>query len=264
MKYDYVYIGADPELFLKDTSGNYVSSIDKIGGTKSNPKKIDIAGTAVQEDNVAVEYNIVPSQTVEEFVANNFLAISYLDRRAKELGLSLAMDATALFPKSELEDMRALQFGCEPDFNVWSNEYQSPPALDSTNWNLRTAGGHIHVGYKNPTEESSIELVKAMDLFVGLPAIKYDTDVVRRTRYGTAGSCRFKPYGVEYRTPSNFWIKSRQAMVWIYKQTHAAISFLNRGGKIDEEDCSLIISGINSPNRDYSHGILNYLETKYA
>lgn len=264
MKYDHIYIGADPELFLVNNHGSFVSAIDKFGGTKAEPKKIDDLGTAVQEDNVAVEYNIIPSATQEEFVQNNFIAIKYIEDRAAELGLRTSFVASAKFSEEQLTDMRAITFGCEPDYNVWENKYQTPPALEEDNWNLRTAGGHIHVGYKNPSESASIELVKALDIFVGLASVRYDQDVIRRSRYGKAGACRFKPYGVEYRTPSNFWTKHRFTMEWIFKQTKAAINFLNNGGTVDEEDASLIVSGINSTDRNYSVGVLNYLETKYA
>jgi hypothetical protein len=38
----------------------------------------------------------------------------------------------------------------------------------------------------------------------------WDSDVNRRLLYGKAGTIRIKPYGIEYRTLSNFWLKGVQ------------------------------------------------------
>lgn len=255
-----VLIGADPELFLKESNGHFVSSIDKIGGTKYDPRPIDEFGNSVQEDNVAVEYNITPAKTRDAFIFSNQKVLSYLEEHVKKLGLSFAKDAAAFFPDEELQDYRALTFGCEPDYNAWTGNENPPIEVSEEFRNLRSAGGHIHVGYENPNRVDSDELVKAMDVFLGCQSIKYDEDTLRRKLYGKAGSCRYKQYGVEYRTLSGFWIHSPEMQGWAFDQTHKAIDFLNKGNRIDDKHAEIISQCVN--NADDS--ALSFIERKYG
>ena len=72
-------IGADPELFLVDAAGAFVSSIGLIGGSKDHPRPLPIGdGFAVQEDNVTLEYNIPASGSKDELVSNIQAAMSFL------------------------------------------------------------------------------------------------------------------------------------------------------------------------------------------
>ena len=255
-----VSIGADPELFLKGSNGHFVSSIDKIGGTKHAPRPIDDLGNSVQEDNVAVEYNITPAKSRDAFIASNQKVLSYLSGYVKQLGLSFAQDAAAFFPDEELQDYRALTFGCEPDFNAWTERENNPPELTEETRNLRSAGGHIHVGYVDPDFDKSNRLVKAMDVFLGCQSIKYDPDNLRRKLYGRPGACRYKPYGVEYRTLSNFWILSPDMQGWAYDQTHKAIDFLNNGGDVSEKHAEVIARCINAAD----DSALSFIERSYG
>lgn len=259
MKYTNILIGADPELFLKKDD-KYISSVGKIGGTKREPLPIDSYGTAIQEDNVAVEYNIPPTNSVNDFIAFNTFALSHLGIRAKKLGLSLSIDASALFTDDELCTPQAMIFGCDPDWNAWLNEQNQSPEINEQTYYLRSAGGHIHIGYTKPTEEANIALVKAMDLFVGAPSIEYDTDTKRRSLYGKPGAFRHKKYGVEYRTLSNFWIASSDLMRWVYSRTLRAVEFLNTGNTIKTEHFAAIHSAIN--NLDYP--ALRTLQEEYG
>lgn len=85
--------------------------------------------------------------------------------------------------------------------------------------------GHIHIGYPNPSVETTEKIVKAFDIFVVLPSLLLDTDKERRKLYGKAGAFRFKdPWGVECRALSNFWIHSDDSMRWVYNQTIKAVN----------------------------------------
>lgn len=58
-------------------------------------------------------------------------------------------------------------------------------------------------------------LIPLMDLFVGIPSVLIDRDPnasSRRMMYGKAGDFRYQPHGIEYRTLSNFWLKSYTLM----------------------------------------------------
>jgi len=114
----------------------------------------------------------------------------------------------------------------DPDLNVYLKQQNESPSSNTT---LRTCGGHIHIGYDNPSIETSEKIVYAMDMMLGLDSIILDSDVKRRSMYGKAGSFRFKPYGLEYRTLSNFWIKNDKSIEWTYDRTIKAIELVNKG-----------------------------------
>lgn len=108
--------------------------------------------------------------------------------------------------------------------------------------------GHIHLGAPELKNQQLVEdVVKVLDLFLGLPSVLIDSERERRKLYGRAGCFRFgKSYtGLEYRVLSNFWLQSEELMGWVYDNTQAAINFINEGKTIDKEDESKIQIGIN-------------------
>lgn len=241
-------IGADPELFLLKADGTLKSAIGLIGGTKAQPRLIDSDGSAVQEDNVAVEFNIAPANSKAQFITNIGKVLNYLNDYVGQKGFSLNVIPAAIFPDSELQDPAAMRFGCEPDYNVWLKAINDKPETPEDMKNLRSCGGHIHVSWTNPQLSDKENLIKAMDIFLGATSILYDQDTLRRKLYGKAGSFRFKPYGVEYRTLSNFWIKSPDLVGWAYEQTEKAIDFLNAGGQIDDDHYKFVQDAVDNGN----------------
>lgn len=235
--------GCDPELFFVDKDGNFISSIDKIGGSKLYPKDIG-EGCAVQEDNVAVEFNTPPCKTADDFVKYINYNLSFIKDHASKLGLDIRIVPSAHFSKEELSDHRALEFGCEPDFNAWKDGRRNPRprASDSS---LRSAGGHIHIGFDH-SKVDMLEVVKAMDLYVGCLMLEFDSDNQRRELYGKAGAFRPKPYGVEYRTASNAWIKSDDLIRWVWNQTDKAIAYAMSGKGFTKEQGKIIQDCINN------------------
>ena len=239
-------LGCDPELFLMDTEGKYLSSIGLIGGSKEIPAPIG-EGCSVQEDNVAVEFNIPPADSFEKFKASIDYGMKYLEQRAAAMKMKLAIHASAEFTPDQLKHPSAKVFGCDPDFNAWT--IQRNPRPHATNKALRSCGGHIHVG----TDTNHIHLVRAMDLFLGCPSTVLDSDTTRRKLYGKAGCYRDKPYGVEYRTLSNFWLQSAELIQWAYDQTSKALDYVASKGediKWAPELAGKIQSCINNNDRD--------------
>ena len=240
-------IGADPEFFLKNKAGHQ-SAIGLIGGSKLEPKPLEKEGFAVLEDNVAVEFNIAPAHNHKEFVNNIQYVMQELKKTLPEY--SFSEDSAVIFKDEQLQHPQALEFGCEPDFNAWTMEQNPRPK--ATNQNLRSAGGHIHIG----TNLDTVQVIRAMDLFVGVPSIKLDKHgELRRQLYGNAGACRFKYYGVEYRTLSNFWIFSKDLIEWVYNQTKKALEFVEKGNTLNEKDGVLIQAAINHSNEE-AYGLL--------
>lgn len=264
---DGIEVGCDPELFLRNTESKFISSIKKFGGSKTRPAPIG-ENCYVQEDNVALEFNIPPAKTVEAFVSSIEYSLKELSVRAEKLQLSLAIVPAAHFDKDQLRDPKAKVFGCDPDFNAWTKTKNDPPHCSDAS--LRSAGGHIHVGCVRWLNDNPIlkahDVARAMDVFLGIPSLLLDTDRTRRQLYGKAGAFRPKPYGMEYRTLSNFWIRSEALRKWAYKQTHKAIEFLDAGNILKEEDGVEIQKCINESNTDMAYILMDKygLETSFS
>ncbi len=173
-----------------------------------------------------VEFNIPPSATRLEFTDNINYVLDYLTLHAKQFDCTLDISASNELDKKYLNTKQAKMFGCDPDFNVYLKEPNNPPSPKSS---LRTAGGHIHIGFENPDLEISEKIIYAMDMTLGLESITLDPDDRRREMYGKAGCFRIKEYGVEYRTLSNFWIGSDELMKWAFDKTMEAIELVNSG-----------------------------------
>ena len=251
-------IGADPEIFVGDVNGPR-SIIGMIGGTKENPLPLPMLGDgfAVQEDNVALEYNIPPSPSREAFVSNISTMMSFLRQSMKDsYGVNLLKESAISFPDSELSDPRALVFGCDPDFNAWSGlENPRPRASDVR---LRSCGGHVHIGSAG-TEYQVIDprvAAQACDLFLAVPSVLMDNGLLRKSLYGKAGAYRPKPYGLEYRTLSNFWVHDENLTGWVYDCTKAALDAVLNGLSLKAE-AGRIQHTVNSNDADEAKKLIN-------
>lgn len=216
-------IGCDVEVFAKNKDGHHVALCGKIGGTKEKPLQVKGMedGFCVQEDNVAIEFNIPPANLSGYFVKCVSLGLKnaqdYLPK-----GLELSKKSSVIFDKEELSHKKALVFGCEPDYDAWKLIENSKP--QAQNPLLRTAGGHVHVGTSKPM----IKVAQNLDLFLGVPSIILDNNEEARQRrelYGKAGAMRPKPYGLEYRVLSNFWVFRPELVRWVFDNTYSAILY---------------------------------------
>lgn len=249
-----ITIGCDPELFLQNNLGEFKSAINLIGGSKLFPRIIREDGCAVQEDNVAVEFNIPPTTEVDKFVEAINFNLKYIEELVREKGLSLSITASANFGSKELRPRAAREFGCDPDYNAWTGRINPRPK--SSDKSLRSAGGHIHV----QTIHNPFYMARAMDLFVGVPSVLLDADTRRRELYGKAGACRPKDYpGVEYRAVSNFWIATDELKRWVFNQTQRAHEWMNTQaaefGYLEGES-DRIQECINTSNQELANQIM--------
>lgn len=202
-----IKVGLDPEAFLfKDKQ--YYPAIGLFGGTKEAPIPAGEGG-GIQEDNVMVEFNTAPASTLPMFKYQISLMKSIIEERAKNMGFEIKYDPIATFSEDLLTHPQAREIGCSPDYNAWhGGRNESVNASDLKN--IRTASGHIHIGFEwlNNHPYNKIYMVQALELMLGVPLslIESDKSVTRRQYYGMSGSFRRKPYGIEWRTPDNTWI----------------------------------------------------------
>lgn len=228
-----IMLGSDPEMFVRSANGRIGSVAGLLGCDKWNQKDMG-NGIFVQEDNVAIEYATVPSDSFDHFNKIIQLGIDTCAAEIAPFDLELARGVSShVFTLDELNSFHksVFEFGCEPDYNALTGRVNpKPKAADP---GLRTTGGHVHLGYADLLpEELGLEQSQAImgvmcDYFLGLPSLLMDADDRRRELYGKAGSIRKKGYGIEYRSLSNFWIfeEAKRRMVW--DQTHAALATLD-------------------------------------
>jgi hypothetical protein len=243
-----ILVGADPEIFMfKD--GLPVSAHGAIQGTKHDPFKVKDG--AVQVDGMALEFNIDPASTEEEFIHNVESVLATL--KSMVPGFDLVATPVAEFGfdyiKAQPED--ALLLGCDPDFDAW-NDGQINPRPNGDN-PFRTGAGHVHIGWTSDADvmdsshiNTGITLTKQLDAFLALPSLFYDSATKRRTMYGKAGAFRTKSYGVEYRVLSNAWLKDSKLMGWVYKNTILAVENLMGGNHVYKEMGEDILSEITN------------------
>ena len=212
--------GCDPEFFILNAEGVTVSAHDLLPGTKHEPYKVP--GGAIQVDGVAAEFNIDPASSFEEF-NHNIVRVMKTLVSMLPAGYKASIVPSVIFSPEEWDRIPdgAKVLGCEPDYNAWTGSV-NPTPRDTTE-RLRTASGHLHIGWEGKVSDDPVmhvkncnDLVTQLDWYLGGWSLLRDADPVRRRLYGKAGSCRYKPYGVEYRVLSNFWLmtKTRRLEVW--------------------------------------------------
>ena len=228
-------IGCDPEGFLFDKERKvYVPATGIIPGTKYEPHPVDKG--AIQVDGMAVEFNIEPVSTYEEFETNITTVIKQLES-ALPKNLEIHWVPSVKFSEEDFDKApdSAKELGCQPDFNGWNGEVNPPPQFEDPY--VRCAGGHLHVGFPDTKNEDVTnqqhvmncqDLVQQFDWFLGAWSAIEDKDSVRRKLYGKMGACRYKPYGVEYRVLSNFWVGSEALRLQVWNRMCCAISNMNR------------------------------------
>jgi hypothetical protein len=224
-------IGADPELFIEDNTGKFISAAGLIPGTKAEP--FPVPGGAVQVDGMAAEFNINPATTFEEF-DNNIVTVLAELKKFLPKGAKLRAVPSVVFDEDvwAAAPDEAKELGCSPDFNAWTEEVNMPPSCPE-NPRLRTASGHLHFGWTEGKTPGNIQhvrhcndLVRQLDYVLGLWSLSQDPDPTRRLLYGKAGACRYKPYGVEYRVLSNFWVMTKAGRLQVWDRSCAALSMM--------------------------------------
>jgi hypothetical protein len=230
-----ILVGCDPELFVFDQAGRPVSGAGMIPGTKLQPYPVPKG--AVQVDGTAWEFNTEPAKTKAEFVKNVAKVLGQLRKMLPD-GYDLRNDAVVNYEEEYFRGLSQEEqdLGCDPDFNAYTmmeNIMDEWPEQNNP-W-MRTASGHIHVGWtedQDPFEAGHFQgccrLVKELDAHLGLWSIPLEGPMgpQRRQLYGRAGAFRPKPYGLEYRVLSNFWVGDADLTGEVYSRTKKAVNNL--------------------------------------
>lgn len=232
-------LGADPELFVQNIEGQVIPICGKIGGTKENPliinhlieaqygpeggrrgREIDKQGHyAIQEDNVMLEFNVPAYKESQYFQDSITKILTVLENTVlvqQELRPKYDQVVHTFKPEDIAQFPQAFTVGCLPDLNAYAEtgDFERPPFNAATFGNHRFCGGHLHVQYNKNNVPPHI-FAQFMDVVAELPFLRYDKQKMRRMFYGQPGLYREKPYGIEYRTTSNFWINKSFREKWL-------------------------------------------------
>lgn len=131
---------------------------------------------------------------------------------------------------------------CDPDFNAWTEQQNPKPEGAATN--LRSAGFHVHIGYAGNNVNTSLEIIKHLDMYLGVPSVLIDPDKERRKLYGKAGCFRLQPWGVEYRVLSSYMMSSPELIRFVYNNALMAVDYVLHGAKIDIPNANIDIPNI--------------------
>jgi len=269
-------IGCDPEIFVRKNN-RAESAYGLVPGTKQEPYKTPFG--AVQVDGTALEINTdpVPYTDFEAFNRNIVQTMKALKAMVPEFNLSIRSVQDYSQAQMESFPAEAKDLGCDPDYCAYTLE---PNPRPDGNVNFRTGAGHIHVGWGAdiPVDDPDhlkicAFIVKYFDLTVGTYSVLFEDDPRRRELYGKAGAFRPKPYGVEYRTPSNFWLRNKETRREIFELIRGTLEYsrrsyrvpftaiLERAGLGTEEEA--LFGAINSGNKLLCRNILRETMIRY-
>lgn len=199
----------DREYFLKSQGAEWV----RLNVDEGNPA----AGGFVL-DGVQVELNPVAG-TCRAELARNIQAcfIKLRNHLVKHPGISASFAPVVEVRKEELDSLseRSRTLGCAPSLNLHDSD--AKVKVNAATYRTRSAGGHIHLGGAKtfPWLRDPSKMIPLLDVLVGNTCVLVDrneANVERRKVYGRAGEYRLPPHGIEYRTLSNFWLRSYPLM----------------------------------------------------
>jgi len=224
--------GADPEIFVVDKDGNCIppAALREDFGLKYLDEKtlINGDGWSIIEDGAATEINFMPSDdenTIFERIENAITGISKFIKDKFDLETiifpTVPFDVKKYWNNRGEEFRDCVRFGCDPALDIYSGEFSTEISADDIP--ERYGGGHIHMQAPENNmglfDETYYHATILMDILVGNSGVAFmrpnmnwiKAEKSRLKYYGRPGKIRLQEYpngmkGIEYRTPSNFWI----------------------------------------------------------
>lgn len=228
---DKITVGADPEFFLSFKGSPVPAYYTGIEGTKDKPTPLKTGG-GVQVDGMALEFNIPPVTNGKDFydiIKETLFEI----RKMVDKDLEFVFRPEVTFREVDFKNTpsKYKELGCDPDYDAWRRGIEKTPPQGSGDKPFRTAGGHLHYGWMQSTSDFAYRdprnYYDCNYIVQGLEQSNYyllEYDQInypnRSQLYGSRGSYRPKPYGVEWRTPSNMWLNFPQDTIMNMINSH--------------------------------------------
>ena len=210
-------VGHDCEFFVLDSNrGHIVPVCGKLGGTKKKPLAVEGSrvGTTYQEDGVACEIGMDPT-SVHDFIPAASQSFFDMQTVLESRQLQVAGGVCNTF---KLEDLKlhpqALVIGCSPDYSAHDRGMKRNNLNIEAMGTRRFTGGHLHFSCPLKDRErlandtpiwAVVQMIDALALMFS-SRYSWEYQGERYEFYGLPGLYRPKPYGLEYRTPTNYWL----------------------------------------------------------
>ena len=226
-RFEQYRLGADPELFLINSSDATIVPADKYLPRKPTSYE---RSRDVFFDGMRAEINPAATRCREDLVGNirRCLKKLYGDFLVgKSVDVSMKPGSFVCEKTIESAHRDAKMFGCDPDRDAY-RECLNSVTVDAKKHTFRYNGGHIHIGklqlysgyrwgvdkkktnlFNMPLFKKRLTTVKLLDIILGNTSVMLDRFALskqRRELYGRAGSYREPEHGLEYRVLSNFWL----------------------------------------------------------
>lgn len=230
-------VGTDPEVFLS-VNDRFVSAAGLFPGTKKEPFKVEKG--AIQVDGLALEFNIDPARTAKEFDENIETVLHQMKEMVSKVDPKMKIEYKPVvkfdvqYFKDLPEDTKIL--GCDPDFSAINGSIIQK-SKDITNIPIRTAAGHVHLGWTE--NEDAMSSVHFEDARFVASQFYYDVtnpfgclsndELERLKYYGENGAFRPKSYGVELRQFSNLWVEKSETRQKMFNYVTDKLTKLYKG-----------------------------------
>lgn len=246
--------GCDPEFFVSQNGVYMPAEITGVVGTKKKPMALP-SGGAVQIDGCALEFNIAPAKDVDEFDKNIEMTLADIRKIVSE-DIAFDFRSDVMFTKSAWEKVSEInkELGCEPDYDAYTRSAKTPPA-GSAEKPFRTAAGHIHIGFTkaDPSDPKHIfdcaMIAMFLDRYVATIEAAWSVPSKRKELYGSLGSFRPKPYGLEYRVLGNDWVNDKIVRRFVFALVDAVVKKALSG--------TWVYPPASAPPACYSHHSIN-------
>lgn len=257
-------IGTDPEVFIGRNLGRRFAAVDS--RTVVPPDGLELPSyrnyhSKVVRDGVQAELQVggaaygcrqALASAISQHLGLLNTAIAKYNSDGRRKGsrpLVLSFRPLVKLHKRDITKMDAdsLILNCRESHNAYGRE---PIKRDGATYPYRSGSGHIHLGTKLVKDVDPNLVVKILDVIVGIPSVLIARDpgeAIRRETYGRAGEYRLPRHGLEYRVPSNFWLRDYklQSMVFgLAKLGHAIAGTQSKGHR----------------DKDVSEGLLERVE----
>jgi len=276
--------GCDPEFFFAAPDGHVVGAETVLpdGGLKYNDRAVGTGsrntttyvdgGGMVVIDGVQAEMHPHPNTCRANIVFEVAECFRTIKKQLDAKGVCANFKGVVEVDQAVLDALSeaARKLGCSPSKNAYGLGSAELAAIDATTYRTRSAGGHLHMSgarcFGSP--ESTVEI---LDAIVGNTCVLLDRDpqmAERRRLYGRAGEFRTpkvdKGQGadLEYRTLSNFWLRSDKLMSFAFGLARLATSIIEAGyapnikAAVERE---AIITAINTNDFDLARANFNKL-----
>ena len=241
-------VGADPEGFALHPEAQYVPAVVFMADGKGE--------APVHADCCCVEMVVPYAMNRTDFVTNVLTMRDEVRAMLDGYGMTPVWKTTAPMNPEFLGDHRTNQAGCDPDTNVYTGTASRPRDFPGSD---RYAGGHVHVGYEGSKDSDGLKNVtKAFEILHGTVGALLDEDTKRRQMYGAAGAVRPKEYGVEIRSPSNWWVTSVSRIEFTYECVRKAVEEWHT--LVDKVSDAVIQDVLNNRNLREARNIINALK----